>query len=475
MLCCASSQGSLILFGSINVADVRPRLFLSSTFADLYAERRVVGDIASALEWQAFHFETSQGLDPSQVLTRIHRDIRACDVFCILLASRYGSAVPELAISYTHFEFALARKLGKPMIALVLKEAELGPINREWDSPYPEGQFDLMNLRADTLIANSEGACIRQEYSSSAGNNDGLEQAAAEALKDARKRLQAGTFQQGSIATNSGIKKLIDAEQRTRAEASIFARRLTSVPAKAEASQYFFDYNLPLLVRNGRLNLFFGGGVTSSVLLSALLDALEWTKLYGLPRIRIFTTSVMLASELSTKLYGLNCELLNAPGELDEKYMAVRLDETLREYLRHGFWQIPNGERGLFVSGVSLPLDPSPGGLASTGTYRLFKSASAPTEGAGVLFLNLASHPHYESYEEILPRFLTRESSHREIPLSLCIAAGAKDRRSRISALLAESAFEPIVPSYDESEYQSCFPVLARNRAFEERFIPLIG
>ncbi|MDX2031600.1 MAG: DUF4062 domain-containing protein, partial [Blastocatellia bacterium] len=437
-----------------------------------------VRSMAMACGWDCVYFDTVPGIGGPQVLSRIHRDIRSCDVFCILLASRYGSPVPELAISYSHFEFALARMLGMPVIAILLKETETACDKPDWDSPYPKGQYKLKDLYEEIRLAVAQGTCIFREYSSKGEGKDDLRHVASTVLDETRKCFSPVMRDEMSLAP---MPKPQESRHRFLCQ-SIALDRLTVrmeavAAARLEFSQYFFDYNLPLLVGKGKLNLFFGGGATSSALWSALLRALQWTKLCGLPSINIHTTELPLFSRLITyQLEELNCRFFFLSGRIDANCASVRVDDEMLNRLRSDICRIPKGERGLFLSGIST----NQTGQVRADNFKLLE-AGCSLGYAGVICLNLASllgHEH-EDDTRIDSLFSIFESPSMQwlenAPVGLCVAGGSKNRRQLIIDKLRNYGFDPLVPSYHDSEYRKSFPVLATNKAFQNSFGVLIG
>jgi nucleoside 2-deoxyribosyltransferase len=101
------------------------RIFLSSTKEDLENHRKallekVVHDGHLPLGMELFNPGNRQDLDV------IQRAIDQCDIYVVLLGSRFGSVIPDSSppVSFTRVEYEYALRRGKPILAFVQKEAE---------------------------------------------------------------------------------------------------------------------------------------------------------------------------------------------------------------------------------------------------------------------------------------------------------------------------------------------------------------
>lgn len=121
----------------------RLQVFVSSTFKDLVTERQAA--VEAILE--ASHIPAGMELftagDESQ--WKIIQDwIRDSDVYMLIMGGRYGTVYPRSRKSYTEMEYNFARKLKKPLFALLASDVF---INRQVAS----GQLDRRS--ADFLQA----------------------------------------------------------------------------------------------------------------------------------------------------------------------------------------------------------------------------------------------------------------------------------------------------------------------------------
>ena len=451
-----------------------PRVFLSSTFEDLHDERQTILRIAESCGWEPVQFPKIQDIDLPSVLTHIHREIRSCDVFVNLLQLRYGSPIddrdPRLPISFTHFEFALARKLGKPIVSLVLSESEFHPEERGWRSGYAPGDRDLSDLRREVQTAEDEGQCLCREFSKRSKARNDLENIARTALTEAKHRFERGEFQTGSLTNRVQIQ-----QPESIPQGQLSGRRPIALAARLEYAQYFWDYNLPLIAFRNALELFIGAGTTSELLVMALLDALRWTQMYGYAQLNLATNNALLPVTLADRLEELNCRLSVVPGQLDSKYMAIFPDKSAQSAFQTELSRAMVPEHALHVGGVSIPRKGHPRGRNAIDTLQLMSKSSAGREYAHLLFVNAVDR--HDIDEDRLIEFVrtVQEAGGESSPLGFCIGSGSTERRGSFANAFSRCDLEAISPTYDRHEYNSSMPVLALNDQFRGVFGPLIG
>jgi hypothetical protein len=95
------------------------KVYVSSTVADLQAERRAVIDWLVTAGHQPVH---SYRLDSETIRESCLDDIDGCDLYVLILGHRYGFQPEEdnpKKLSITHLEFQRARQSGIPRIALL--------------------------------------------------------------------------------------------------------------------------------------------------------------------------------------------------------------------------------------------------------------------------------------------------------------------------------------------------------------------
>ena len=95
------------------------RVYVSSTNADLEAERQAVIDWLVAAQHQVVH---SYRPNSDTVRDSCLDDVDSCDLYVLILGHRYGFQPPEgnpERLSITHLEFRRAGQSGKPRVALL--------------------------------------------------------------------------------------------------------------------------------------------------------------------------------------------------------------------------------------------------------------------------------------------------------------------------------------------------------------------
>jgi hypothetical protein len=116
------------------------RIFISSTYTDLVAERQAV--MLSLLKLG--HFPVGMELYPTEdndLWSIIQQQINECDYYMVLVGGRYGSLSP-MGLSYTHREYIYASTRKKPILSLVHDDPSLLPASRREESSIGEMRLD---------------------------------------------------------------------------------------------------------------------------------------------------------------------------------------------------------------------------------------------------------------------------------------------------------------------------------------------
>jgi hypothetical protein len=95
------------------------RVYVSSTIADLRAERRAVMDWLVTAQHQVVH---SYRPDSDPVRDSCLADVDTCELYVLIVGHRYGFQPPEgnpEGLSITRLEFRRAGRCGVPRIVLV--------------------------------------------------------------------------------------------------------------------------------------------------------------------------------------------------------------------------------------------------------------------------------------------------------------------------------------------------------------------
>jgi Domain of unknown function (DUF4062)/Tetratricopeptide repeat len=122
------------------------KVYVSSTIADLEAERQAVIDWLVAAQHQVVH---SYRPSSDTVRDSCLGDVDICDLYVLILGHRYGFQPPEdnpEGLSITHLEFRRAGRIGKPRVALVRTSI---PDERLSDLANPERLALVLAFRAE--------------------------------------------------------------------------------------------------------------------------------------------------------------------------------------------------------------------------------------------------------------------------------------------------------------------------------------
>lgn len=97
--------------------DKRYQIFISSTYADLEEERRLVMEAVIGLNCFPAGMEMFPSTDTNQ-LDYIKEVIKNSDYYVLILAGKYGSLAKD-GISYTEKEYNYAKRIGIPILAFI--------------------------------------------------------------------------------------------------------------------------------------------------------------------------------------------------------------------------------------------------------------------------------------------------------------------------------------------------------------------
>jgi len=123
-------------------------IFVSSTYADLRSTRAAIVHRIYCMDHTPSGMEAfgTSGNDPS---TQIFRAIDQCDVFILIVPTRFGSHFPNTQISYTEAEYRYACRIGKRIVPVLLHEKyeDVDPGQESEPDLSPEGQEDARRLK----------------------------------------------------------------------------------------------------------------------------------------------------------------------------------------------------------------------------------------------------------------------------------------------------------------------------------------
>jgi hypothetical protein len=106
------------------------RLFISSTFRDLRAEREVASEALRRSQLVPWGMELFVS-EPSKPLKVCLEQVQLSDAVVLIVGFKAGTLIPETpGLTYTGGEFQLAQKLGRPVFAFFKTEGGI-PVNKE--------------------------------------------------------------------------------------------------------------------------------------------------------------------------------------------------------------------------------------------------------------------------------------------------------------------------------------------------------
>lgn len=102
--------------------NIKYQVFISSTYTDLFEERRKVLDVLLMADCIPAGMEAFVATDLEQFEV-IKKVIDYCDYYVLIIGKRYGSISPETDISYTEMEYDYAISKGIPVLVFALDES----------------------------------------------------------------------------------------------------------------------------------------------------------------------------------------------------------------------------------------------------------------------------------------------------------------------------------------------------------------
>ncbi|TPM90946.1 DUF4062 domain-containing protein [Mesorhizobium sp. B2-1-3A] len=132
--------------------DKRYQVFVSSTFADLKAERQRVIQALMEMDCIPAGMELFPASDDEQ-WEFIKRVIDDCDYYILILGGRYGS-LNESGISYTEMEFDYAQSIGLKVLSFVHRDPGQIPLAKSEIDSSQRAKYDAFRAKvtADRLV-----------------------------------------------------------------------------------------------------------------------------------------------------------------------------------------------------------------------------------------------------------------------------------------------------------------------------------
>ena len=114
--------------------DKKYQVFISSTFKDLYEERKKVLDLLLMADCIPTGMEAFVATDEEQ-FNVIKKVIDLCDYYILIIGGRYGSLNEGTGISYTEMEYNYAISKGIPVLVFCIDDSvELDITKKETDA-----------------------------------------------------------------------------------------------------------------------------------------------------------------------------------------------------------------------------------------------------------------------------------------------------------------------------------------------------
>ncbi len=111
-------------YATIQKGNKKYQFFVSSTYKDLVNIRNVFMNVIA----RTGHFFS--GMEdfrtvPMNQLEYLAKNIQDSDYYILVLGKNYGSIIKDKNISYTEYEFEIARQLGKPMLLFICNNSDI--------------------------------------------------------------------------------------------------------------------------------------------------------------------------------------------------------------------------------------------------------------------------------------------------------------------------------------------------------------
>jgi hypothetical protein len=499
------------------------QIFISSTFKDLPDHRRHVlnaivdrGHMPVALERFSSHAEPVPDV--------IKRAIEQCQIYVLIVGSRYGSTLEEkddggkvTIKSYTQLEYEHAAGAGLKILTFVMRDEDVQNLRAELhrstdpvDQKEIHHELPFQQFRATAKNPDKHFCCVfrndEKDFKSEvlkslfeAEQDHGLRGWVREPKDDS----QRDAF--SSISRNQYIVDIVGA---LSALETLDSRVVKSPDEKAAAARCFADFYLPS-INDRHISLFLESGSTLTYVADELGKGLTSSRALdkdGVPHVGVSTNNVLAYLILWLK-HLIPC----APfpwGTPEKTYGAalgpLSIDITVDRTPEYPPGSLQNGEsteirklneaaRGVLRAGNKTLLLGATSGLQLTNKFKL-KNHARLTDG-----IKKCRGPHVGSYKNKLFKRFMYETKHplmlfltadkidseievgkchfvlddqdkwehfiREHPLAFCVGCVRKDRVSFVQ-LFEQFGFESVFRR--DELFSTAF--IARNKKFQEVF-----
>ncbi|MCK4791694.1 MAG: DUF4062 domain-containing protein [Desulfobacteraceae bacterium] len=286
------------------------KVFISSTFEDLKEERKKAVEVIVAEEQIPIDlgmFAASTKTDLEVILQAISR----CHIYIIILGHRYGAIIkkgkrqelfkmledpnidPSQEMSYTEFEYRLAKKKGLEVLSFILKDDEIKEKRKNLN---PKNIEDAEELRNYNLLVNFHNLVKEDRFYKPFGKGDEFKFLVLQSLHKAIGipgwiREPEDPKQQELIESASNNPFILDIVKELSGFKTLDSRFRRSKEKKKSAAQFFSQTYHKALFEH-KLNLFLESGSCVTYVVDALAPSFSIDN-EGNPNVSISTNNVI--------------------------------------------------------------------------------------------------------------------------------------------------------------------------------------
>ncbi|MEW6609511.1 MAG: DUF4062 domain-containing protein [bacterium] len=485
-------------------AERKYQIFISSSYKDLIEQRKAIIDQTLAMGHIPSGMEMFTAGDEED-LKVIQKAIDQCDIYVVLVGTRFGSV--KNTQSFTQIEFRYARQVGKPILAFLLEEKELKEERDKIQTDDPERKYDevLKGFRKEVIGEEGKRRIIDFFKKGDIGDLKAKFSNALTRLINSPEfkmpgwvRASEELLSLGPITKDPFIRGIIE---KLKTFDLLTKRSTTMNPdLKRGMASYFWDRCFAEIIDLGIKDLFFESGSTIAYLSSEFSERL--TTPAGqevISELRIKTNNILTYLELvltrniqielrpygsPEKRFGATFGDLTRLPEYRTPPEPDPLGKKAKEAVQKMSEHIKEGSKKLLLfataSGLNIDKDSQFPLGPHVGSYynKLFKRALFTTGCPIVLFIDATKIEEIPFNPQhcfsVCDSEISWESVCNKIPLALCIGAKDESQRERIITQVKQYGFvfiDPVDPTKQE-EY-SCYPILARNEKYNS-ILPLV-
>ena len=216
----------------------RYQVFIASTFRDLAAERKAAVDAVFTAGHIPITLERFS-LDSENDLRVIKNALRECQIFILIMSSRYGTLAPRTEMSFTELEYNLALELGLVVLAFMPDSYEMANRRNQLN---PNSLLDKTELGSGARL-DAFRRRVSQSFYSTYKSGDDFKYVVSLALHNTLKDLdRPGLIQEPVVPMLLEASKnefIVDIVQQLRGFGKLFDRSATEVEKKRELARFF--------------------------------------------------------------------------------------------------------------------------------------------------------------------------------------------------------------------------------------------